>query len=583
MKENIKTYKTINSVREAKSKNPNFRIFIESSPANQKRSYIPYKTPNMAYTYRPTPKKYKIDSMKTNPNISPDSSSTKCKTFRGHSFNKNYMFLSSKKSILDYYLDNNTPSAFNQKSKLKQIPTTLLTMEDGINKFHRTVQPIKKKIEVSKNKFKLKSKPKSNNQKIRINFSEDKCIKDKNGLLQLPTLYNYFLDIKVPKLKKVYEEYDLDTENDKQVKKLISEKNYQKIKDFISSQNSLMAHEIENQKKILKNKIKSFNSKRPDETSQPGIEKIFKDYNTKRAKEENIVTNRLIDVDKKEYEFINITTLDEINYYQKNKFDNVLLDVKGNRKCLVGIGDENKKANKKLTEYELTNLTNLANHKVEKLFPDLCTFQLPRILRENKEYTRKLLYDVFIEFKTLLKCCLIHNRNMNIYKKGIDFDTFFNCNTKINQQGIALSHKIYKAFNGKTNINYLPWENYFDGMMKLKDPNIDNKLDLFFQILDENGDGSFDYNEVFNLSLISLQRVLPEQKEKSDNPEENKKIEQDKEITNSLAEFLSKYIFKLVGIDIDGEIPIDLLREKMDKSNKDSDYLEFFLCADNFA
>jgi len=184
---------------------------------------------------------------------------------------------------------------------------------------------------------------------------------------------------------------------------------------------------------------------------------------------------------------------------------------------------------------------------------------------------------------------MIHNRTLNMHKKGIDFDTFFNCNTKINQQGIALSRKIFKAFNNKTNLNYMPWQNYMDGMMKIKDPNIDNKLDLFFQILDENGDGSFDYNEVYNLSLISLQRVLPEKPKpenissKESEKNKDKENEEDPDITNILAEFLTKYVFQLVGIDIDGEIPIDLLREKMDEKSEESEYLEFFLCADNFA
>ena len=95
----------------------------------------------------------------------------------------------------------------------------------------------------------------------------------------------------------------------------------------------------------------------------------------------------------------------------------------------------------------------------------------------------------------------------------------------------------------------MPWQNYMDGMMKIKDPNIDNKLDLFFQILDENGDGSFDYNEVYNLSLISLQRVLPEnsKNEKSEESEKDKNVDNDEEqnITNILAEFLTKYVFQL--------------------------------------
>ena len=175
-------------------------------------------------------------------------------------------------------------------------------------------------------------------------------------------------------------------------------------------------------------------------------------------------------------------------------------------------------------------------------------------------------------------------RNLDLVRRGIDFDTFFNCNTKINQQGIDLSKKIFKAFNNKTNLNFMSWQNYFDGMMKIKDQNIDNKLDLFFQILDENGDGSFDYNEVYNLSLISLQRVLAENKKKEESEnKENKSENEDENVTNILAEFLTKFVFELVDIDIDGEIPIDLLRAKMDEKNEQSDYLEFFLCADNFA
>ena len=54
-------------------------------------------------------------------------------------------------------------------------------------------------------------------------------------------------------------------------------------------------------------------------------------------------------------------------------------------------------------------------------------------------------------------------------------------------------------------------------------------------------------------------------------------------MTHILAEFLTKFVFELVGIDIDGEIPIELLRSKMDEKNEQSEYLEFFLCADNFA
>ena len=210
-----------------------------------------------------------------------------------------------------------------------------------------------------------------------------------------------------------------------------------------------------------------------------------------------------------------------IEKYKKNRFNHILLDTKGNPRFLLKTEEEKNKP-EKITDFEISTLANRANRKVEQKFPDLCAFNLPKVLNQNKEYNLKLLYDVFIEFKSLLKCGMVHNKNLSLYKQGIDFDTFFNCNTKINQQGLALSKKIFKAFNNKTNLNFMSWQNYFDGMVKIKDQNIDNKLDLFFQILDENGDGSFDYNEVYNLSMISLQRVLQDNnKKKEERPKED--------------------------------------------------------------
>ena len=451
----------------------------------------------------------------------------------------------------------------------------------------------------------------------KIDLYKDNYISNLNGVLRLPLLSNLISNTKV-NLKQNYNKKK--DEDNLIIKKYLKDEEYNKITELIEKDNEKTNKIIEDKFKHLEEKIKKNNLKRHNEETQEGYEALFKAYNEKRGKKNKIITNRILNLVKKKEDLINIHTLEEIENCNKNRFNNILLDAKGNPRYLMGI-ENDKKKELRLTDYELISLTNQANRKVEKLFPDLCTFHLPQVLRKNKEYTLKLLYDVFIEFKTLLKCGMIHNRNLNIHKEGIDFDTFFNCNTKINQQGIALSKKIFKAFNNKTNVNYMPWENYMDGMMKIKDPNIDNKLDLFFQILDENGDGSFDYNEVYNLSLISLQRVLPEGKKEDseedkeekkeneedkgdkadkDKKEENKDDKGDKEekdnnedknenedeepnITNILAKFLTKYVFELVGIDIDGEIPIDLLRAKMDEKCAESEYLEFFLCADNFA
>ena len=508
-------------------------------------------------------------------------------TFDRTNFTKNKSFAKLNfNEVLNFNFGLQNPA------QLKVINTTVLTMnspeknnnnQNSSNKNSIKKSPLFNKSTNSKfNKTKYligysftnrKEKSAKKNKKEKL-ISLDKYFKNKNGILRLPRLSS------VPKNKKILSKNiylnDTGDKNMTMIKKSIEEKDFNKLKQLIEQDNDLMNQQISARLKRLEETKEKYKLERPNEDTEEGLEKLFEKYNTKRAKEKNIKTNLSLKKKEDNNSLINIGTKEKSDFYMKYRFNNILMDTKGNPRLLLKL-EEEKNRPEKITDFEIATLANRANRKVEKCFPDLCAFNLPKVLRQNKEYNLKLLYDVFIEFKSLLKCGMVHNKNLNLDKQGIDFDTFFNCNTKINQQGIALSKKIFKAFNNKTNINYMSWQNYFEGMMKIKDQNIDNKLDLFFQILDENGDGSFDYNEVYNLSLISLQRVIP--------PDKNYgKLEDDKEnITHILAEFLTKFVFELCGIETDGDIPIDLLRAKMDEKNEQSDYLEFFLCADNFA
>ena len=508
-------------------------------------------------------------------------------TFDRTNFTKNKSFAKLNfNEVLNFNFGLQNPA------QLKVINTTVLTMnspeknnnnQNSSNKNSIKKSPLFNKSTNSKfNKTKYligysftnrKEKSTKKNKKEKL-ISLDKYFKNKNGILRLPRLSS------VPKNKKILSKNiylnDTGDKNMTMIKKSIEEKDFNKLKQLIEQDNDLMNQQISARLKRLEETKEKYKLERPNEDTEEGLEKLFEKYNIKRAKEKNIKTNLSLKKKEDNNSLINIGTKEKSDFYMKYRFNNILMDTKGNPRLLLKL-EEEKNRPEKITDFEIATLANRANRKVEKCFPDLCAFNLPKVLRQNKEYNLKLLYDVFIEFKSLLKCGMVHNKNLNLDKQGIDFDTFFNCNTKINQQGIALSKKIFKAFNNKTNINYMSWQNYFEGMMKIKDQNIDNKLDLFFQILDENGDGSFDYNEVYNLSLISLQRVIP--------PDKNYgKLEDDKEnITHILAEFLTKFVFELCGIETDGDIPIDLLRAKMDEKNEQSDYLEFFLCADNFA
>ena len=568
-------FKSVNFTRNIQ--NPN----IENSSFNNNfyNNYINnYNINNYSY----------LDKFKNkNSPLKTESNKKSSITFDRTNFTKNKSFAKLNfNEVLNFNFGLQNPA------QLKVINTTVLTMnspeknnnnQNSSNKNSIKKSPLFNKSTNSKfNKTKYligysftnrKEKSTKKNKKEKL-ISLDKYFKNKNGILRLPRLSS------VPKNKKILSKNiylnDTGDKNMTMIKKSIEEKDYNKLKQLIEQDNDLMNQQISARLKRLEETKEKYKLERPNEDTEEGLEKLFEKYNTKRAKEKKIKTNLSLKEKEDNNSLINIGTKEKSDFYMKYRFNNILMDTKGNPRLLLKL-EEEKNRPEKITDFEIATLANRANRKVEKCFPDLCAFNLPKVLRQNKEYNLKLLYDVFIEFKSLLKCGMVHNKNLNLDKQGIDFDTFFNCNTKINQQGIALSKKIFKAFNNKTNINYMSWQNYFEGMMKIKDQNIDNKLDLFFQILDENGDGSFDYNEVYNLSLISLQRVIP--------PDKNYgKLEDDKEnITHILAEFLTKFVFELCGIETDGDIPIDLLRAKMDEKNEQSDYLEFFLCADNFA
>ena len=513
------------------------------------------------------------------------------KNFSNIKFKNN--FSSNKTSVNSKYL-----SPVEEKCKIRKIPTTFLfnksfnnsdlNTQNKINNEHifenidikiRKNKKIKKEyISTDNNFYNITKKKMLYSPKIQINQNNkldnnekilvDDFLTTKNGIYNLSDFNLKLLSKNIKNINKNYKK------NKNYIKNKINNHNFF---SEIKKENDLMKQKIKNNYSAFKELKKNYYLEKPNENTYEGFSKIFYNFNKDRSKKEKICTNRLITLD-----WAGDNSLHNIDYKEnkekrnKTKLNNIFFNSKGEQIYNYDL------QNKNFSSFEQSTLCYRANSKVEKNFPDMLGFNLPKIFHDKKRYTIKLLYDVFIEFKTLLKFCIIYNKDINIQNKGIDFKTFFNCNTKINQQGEGLSKKIFKTLNNKCEKKYLPWGNYLDGMMRMKDPDMNHKMDLFFEILDENGDGSLDYKEVYNLSLVSLQRTL------SQNPLDILKISEkekqnQKEVIKILAEFFSKMIFSLVNIDINEEIPIDILRKKMQEGGEAAEYLEMFLCADNFA
>ena len=184
-----------------------------------------------------------------------------------------------------------------------------------------------------------------------------------------------------------------------------------------------------------------------------------------------------------------------------------------------------------------------------------------------KNLDRKALFELFIQYKTLLKICISLNRSVALVHRGIDCTTFHKGVPEMSTEDENLAHKLFKVLNLRGD-GYMSWEEYFTGMLSIKSKDISDKIDMFFKviililtlifiilyslfifikIIDADGNGSLSYDEVFDLSIISLKRTL--------------KSEESSDIVIELAEYFSKLIFKLVNVDKDVEIELPLIKE----------------------
>ena len=86
-------------------------------------------------------------------------------------------------------------------------------------------------------------------------------------------------------------------------------------------------------------------------------------------------------------------------------------------------------------------------------------------------------------------------------------------------------------------------------MITIKSDSISDKIDMFFKIIDTDGNGLLSYDEVLELSLMSLKRNIKGEDKNSE------------EVINELAKYFADLIFKLVDVDKDDEIPLPKIKE----------------------
>ena len=378
------------------------------------------------------------------------------------------------------------------------------------------------------------------------------------------------------KLEKNEFEYYSDNESNNK-KKFNFQKKYPNLFQQLIYFNEEEKNKLIEKETYKKNKrIKNFLKKRKDENTYEGLDKLLQEYNKNRGNRYKIKIHQnmkctLTDQEKQikmnSENIFNqlLKRLHIFDSYYKGMKDDIDIDYDKFKKKVIK-RDKNK-------DFILNKfIENLADKKMHKFYPDLISMNIPRVLNTFPKLKRTSFYEIFVQFKNLLIICISITKNLNLIKKGIDFDTFFNCIPQIKSQGIELAKKIYKTLN-KLNTKYLNWEEFLTGMLTLKSKYMNEKIDTFLSIIDSDGNGLLSFDEVYEISKGSLKRVLGEDNE-NENNEEN--------IVNILATFFANLIFQLVDMPIDKEIPMDKIREKILEGKEAAEYLQMFICADSF-
>ena len=220
--------------------------------------------------------------------------------------------------------------------------------------------------------------------------------------------------------------------------------------------------------------------------------------------------------------------------------------------------------NKKLNKNYYYNV----DRNVAKYYAYFILYNIPKLLAEYKNYTRKRLFEIFTQFKDLMALSFSLNKNEFILKNGIDFNTFWNCIEELTDERENFAKKLFSQVN-KSNSSLLNIEDFIKGMYFIKNSEITEKLELFLKSLDISGKGEINYKEAIEISKESILRNLIEL-----NTNEENDI-----ILNDLSTFFANFIFKLVGVEKDKSIKISDLKKAIIEGNNENngvEYLEMF-------
>ena len=323
------------------------------------------------------------------------------------------------------------------------------------------------------------------------------------------------------------------------------EKNFKKCKlknDFYLSLND---KDLKNKISKLKNHLqfeKSFDLRESYQKFICNFEEILEKYKKELIKKINIRK-------KKQYSSIDLQLKSYNLYHPKKKLSNFYIK-------------ETKAKSFKLPKLRNEIFYHNLDKNVNEYYYPFILYNIPKLLIEFKNFTRKKLFEIYIKYKDLISISYAKSKSDFTLSAGVDFDTFWKCMENLSGETQKFARRIFNQINA-SNLCVLSMKNYMKGMFYMQNNNISEKLEIFLKILDSSGKRNIPYNEVIDICKDAIKRSLGIFENFGDNDF----------ALRELSVFFTNFVFKLVGSEIGKELNLDELKRVM--INKDIDLLEY--------
>lgn len=188
---------------------------------------------------------------------------------------------------------------------------------------------------------------------------------------------------------------------------------------------------------------------------------------------------------------------------------------------------------------------------------------IPKLLQQTN-FSRNELHSTYILYRVLQDVSSQQYKHYDI-GNGLNYESFRKGVHQIFLQSEVIAQKIFTTIDCAST-GYLNWQKFLKLMGIIKAKTLDQKIDLFIKIADEDGNGNLSEEEISHLCSVCLSKFINE--------------ENDKEFFKELVDYFTKLIFNVVGFDIKEEIPLAKIKETIISGNEESDLLCMFCGAD---